>query len=107
MISATAESSKQIALLHFLSAALQVMPGQLCCDTATAISLLCDSSTDEKVKTTGFLALEVLYASRRLYEFGDHIDTLIKHLLENPEMPEITSTGDSSFKSNQRIIAYI
>lgn len=107
VVSVQAESAKKIALLNFLSAALQVMPGQLCCDTATAISLLIDSSTDEKVKTAGFLALEVLYASRRLYEFGDHIETLMKHLLENPEMPEIVSTGDSSLKSNQRIIAYI
>jgi len=67
------------------------MPGQLCCDTATAVSRLIDSSTDEKVKTTGYLCLEVLYASRRLQEFGDHIETLIKHLLENPEMPDLTS----------------
>lgn len=73
--------SRQIALLHFLSAALQVMPGQLCCDTATAVSRLIDSATDDKVKTTGYLTLEVLYASRRLHEYGDHIDTLLRHLL--------------------------
>ena len=90
MLSLTAESARQIALLHFLSAALQVMPGQLCCDTATAVSQLIDASADEKVKTTGYLCLEVLYASRRLHEFGDHIDTLIKHLLESPEMPDLT-----------------
>ena len=72
------------------------MPGQLCCDTATAISRLIDSSTDEKVKTTGYLTLEVLYASRRLTEYGDHIDTLMRHLLENPEMPELTASGEQS-----------
>ncbi len=83
------------------------MPAQICCDTATAISRLIDSSADEKVKTTGYLTIEVLYASRRLHEFGDHIDTLMKHLLENPEMPEISATGEQSVQSNQRIIAYI
>lgn len=99
-VSAQAESARKIALLNFLSAALQVMPGQLCCDTASAINLLIDSSADENVKTTGFLTLEVLYASRRLYEFGDHIDNMMRHLLDNPEMPEITATGESSLKSN-------
>ena len=83
------------------------MPSQLCCDTASAISRLIDSSTDEKVKTTGYLALEVLYASRRLHEFGDHIDMLMRHLLSNPELPEIAATGAHSTQSNQRIIAYI
>lgn len=91
-----AQIARQLALLNFLSAALQVMPGQLCCDTATAISRLIDSSTDEKVKTTGYLTLEVLYASRRLTEYGDHIDTLMRHLLENPEMPELTASGEQS-----------
>ena len=99
-MSQTAQTARQLALLHFLSAALQVMPSQLCCDTATAISRLIDSSTDEKVKTTSYLTLEVLYASRRLTEYGDHIDTLMRHLLENPEMPELTASGEHSTQSN-------
>lgn len=66
-----------------------------------------DGATEEKVKTTGYLTLEVLYASRRLFEHGDHIDTLIRHLLSNPEMPDLTSAGNQSMQSNQRIIAYI
>ena len=72
---------------------------------ATAVSRLIDASTDESVKTNGYLTLEVLYASRRLYEFGDHIDGLMRGLLENPEMPDLSAT--SSLMSNQRIIAYI
>ena len=83
------------------------MPGQLCCDTATAVSRLIDSATDDKVKITGYLTLEVLYAGRRLREFGDHIDQLMRHLLENPEMPDITASGETSIQSNQRIIAYM
>ena len=79
------------------------MPGSLCCDTANSISRLIDATADEKVKTQAYLTLEVLYASRRLTEFGDHIDTLIRHLLENPELPEIQDMkdlGGSNIQSN-------
>ena len=106
-VSQTAESARQLALLNFLAAALQIMPGQLCCDMASAVSRLIDSSIDEKVKTTSFLTLEVLYASRRLSEYGDHIESLMRHLLENPEVPELTPAGVPSTQSNQRIIAYV
>lgn len=82
------EDSQRVLLLNFLSAAMQIMPAQICCDSATAISRLIDQTLDEKVKTTAYLSLEVLYASRRLSEFGDHIEGLIRHLLENPEMPD-------------------
>ena len=81
------------------------MPGQLCCETATAVSSLIDASADEKVKTNGYLTLEVLYASRRLSEFGDHIDTIMRHMLSNPEMPDLAA--ENEMLSNQRIIAYI
>lgn len=57
---------KQIATLNFLSAAVQVVPVQLCCDLANAITKLIDRSVDNKVKKTAYLTLEVLYASRRL-----------------------------------------
>jgi hypothetical protein len=79
---------KQIATLNFLSAAVQVVPVQLCCDLASAITKLIDRSVDNKVKKTAYLTLEVLYASRRLTQSGDHIEVLIRHLLENPELPE-------------------
>ena len=53
------------------------------------------------------MTLEVLYASRRLSEYGDHIESLMRHLLENPEVPELTPAGVPSTQSNQRIIAYV
>ena len=101
------EHEKQVLLLHFLSAALQIMPAQLCCDTATTISRLIDSSVDENVKTTAYLTLEVLYASRRLNEFGDHIETLLRHLLENPELPDLEEMREAGSQANKRIVAYI
>lgn len=79
---------KQLALLQFLAAALQVMPEGSCCDTATKITRLIDSSVMDQIKTQAYLTLEVLYASRRLASFGDHITILLKNLLNSPEMPE-------------------
>ena len=38
---------KQIALLNFLAAALQVMPEESCCDTATKITRLIDSTAND------------------------------------------------------------
>ena len=82
-------TAKQMALLHFLSAALQVMPGQMCCDTANSIISLLHSSTEPKIRTTCYLTLEVVYASRRLYEHGDHMDSVIRQLVGNPEMADL------------------
>jgi hypothetical protein len=79
---------KQIKLLNFLAAALQVMPEETCCNIATKLLVLISGSTDDKVKTQAYLTLEVLYASRRLNSFGDHITILLKNLLESPELPE-------------------
>jgi hypothetical protein len=99
---------RQIATLNFLSAAVQVVPVQLCCDLATAITKLIDRSVDNKVKKTAYLTLEVLYASRRLTQSGDHIEVIIRHLLENPELPEAASAaGSQDQEQTQRIVAYI
>jgi hypothetical protein len=74
----------------------------MCCDLASLITRLIDSSVDDQVKKTAYLTLEVLYASRRLSSHGDHIDTILRHLLKNPEMPEIQgTTGASDNFSNQ------
>jgi hypothetical protein len=64
------------------------MPEESCCDTATKITRLIDSCANDDVKTQAYLTLEVLYASRRLSSFGDHITVLLRHLLNSPEMPE-------------------
>lgn len=42
---------KHLQLLNFLAASLQVMPEESCCDTATKITRLIDSSANEQVKT--------------------------------------------------------
>lgn len=82
-------------MLQFLAAALQVMPEESCCDTATKVIRLIDSSAMDQVKTQAYLTLEVLYASRRLSAFGDHITVTLSHLLNNPEMPESVKTNQS------------
>jgi len=79
---------KQTALMQFLAAALQVMPEESCCDTATKVLRLIEGSSIDQVKTQAYLTLEVLYASRRLSAFGDHITILLKNMLNTPEMPE-------------------
>ena len=71
------------------------MPEESCCDTATKITRLIDSSANDQVKTQAYLTLEVLYASRRLSAFGDHITVLLKHLLASPEMPETFSQSQN------------
>lgn len=70
-----------------------MVPVQLCCDLASSITKLIDRSSDDKVKKTAYLTLEVLYASRRLIQNGDHIEGVIRHLLENPELPEAVDTN--------------
>ena len=79
---------KHLALLNFLAGALQVMPEESCCDTASKIQRLVDCCVNQQVKTQAYLTLEVLYASRRLSSFGDHITVLLRHMLNSPEMPE-------------------
>jgi hypothetical protein len=64
------------------------MPEEACCDTATKIATFVEGSTSEKVKIQCYLTIEVLYASRRLSAFGDHITTYLRNLLNSPEMPE-------------------
>lgn len=55
------------------------------------------------------MSLEVLYASRRLSEFGDHIEGLIRHLLENPEMPDFENLRQAGHQvpTHASIIAYM
>jgi hypothetical protein len=73
-----------------------VVPVSLCCDLATSITKLIDQTVDEKVKKTAYLTLEVLYASRRLTACGDHIEGVVRHLLENPELPEVMDNQDKA-----------
>ena len=89
------------------------MPSDMCCDISNKILRLVLSVPDSQVRTTAYLALEVLYASRRLHAFGDHVETTLKQLLENPELPDVaeenTDMNNSLVKSfdDQRVVAYI
>ena len=76
------------------------MPEESCCDTATKITRLIAGSPLDQVKTQAYLTLEVLYASRRLSAFGDHITTLLKNLLNSPEIPEQYTQAQAHVKHN-------
>lgn len=65
------------------------MPSDMCCDISNKILRLVASVHDAQVRTVAYLALEVLYASRRLNAFGDHVETTLRQLLENPELPDM------------------
>jgi hypothetical protein len=54
---------------------------------------LIDQTVDDKVKKTAYLTIEVLYASRRLTQNGDHIEVVLRHMLENPELPDSEDNG--------------
>jgi hypothetical protein len=71
-----------------------MMPEEACCDTADKILRLISGQSNDQVKTQAYLTLEVLYASRRLSAFGDHITKMLKNLLENPEMPDGMDTSE-------------
>lgn len=51
----------------------------------------------------------MLYASRRLSAFGDHITTLLKNQLNSPEIPESYTHAQAHVKHNidQRVVSYI
>lgn len=51
------------------------------------------TTTSNTVKTTAYLTLEVLYASRKLTSQGDHIDSILRSLFENMEMPDVEELG--------------
>jgi len=84
------------------------MPADFCCDYATSITRLLDVSTDSQVKTTAYLTIEVLYASRRLDSFGDHTELTLKHLIENPELADVTDSVEAKQEfSFQRVVAFM
>jgi hypothetical protein len=97
-------SNKTILVLNFLAAALQLMPISLCCDIDTKIVRL-TSLEDSQLKTHSYLTLEVLYASRRFFNNPEHVEQILRQLLDNQEVL-------SAFKQNResdemRIISYI
>jgi hypothetical protein len=57
------------------------------------VRLVEKTTTSNTVKTTAYLTLEVLYASRKLTSQGDHIDSILRSLFENMEMPDVEELG--------------
>lgn len=65
-IEGCANPQRQMKLLQFLAAALQLMPEEHCCEVANQIIRLVTGQQNDQVRTQAYLTLEVLYASRRL-----------------------------------------
>jgi hypothetical protein len=77
-----------------LAAAVQVVPEDVCCLIATQLVRLVEkTTTTAAVKTTAYLTIEVMYASRKLTSQGDHIDSILRSLFENMEMPDVEELG--------------
>ena len=74
----TGTSSKTLLVFNFLSAGLQVMPISLCCEMSNKIVSLATCSEDAAIKTHAYLTLEVLYASRRFNQSGDHLEHTLR-----------------------------
>jgi len=83
------------------------MPEETCCDVASKLLRLISGSTNDQVKTQAYLTLEVLYASRRTNQFGDHITILLKSLLEAPELPDAFDSKEKLGHGDQRVVSYI
>ena len=58
------------------------MPLSLCADLDTKILRL-TSVDDPVLKTRAYLTLEVLYASRRFHSQTEHVEQMLRQMLEN------------------------
>ena len=57
------------------------------------VRLVEKTTTSHSVKTLAYLTLEVMYASRKLTSQGDHIDSILRSLFENMELPDVEELG--------------
>jgi len=92
--------TRQLQCLRFLAAGFQIMPENICCTMATQITKLVamhtetgESAVSNQIKTTAYLTLEVLYASRRTISQGDHINSILRQLFDHMELPEVQEIG--------------
>ena len=95
-------------VLNFLAAALQLMPLSLCADIDTKILRL-TSIDDSNLKTRTYLTLEVLYASRRFHSSLEHVELMLRNLLENQETLSAFKAGmfAGGEQEEMRVISYI
>jgi len=122
LIADSANETRQTTLLKFLAAGVQVVPEDICCIMASQLVRLVEkTTTSHSVKTLAYLTLEVMYASRKLTSQGDHIDSILRSLFENMELPDVEELGQqdkdedmvgvtntfANNQSEQRVVAYI
>ena len=93
-------------ILNFLAAALQLMPLSLCADLDAKILRL-TSVDDASLKTHAYLTLEVLYASRRFHSNIEHVELMLRSMLENQEVLSAMQRGGASDAEEMRVVAYI
>jgi len=95
-------------VLNFLAAALQLMPLSLCADIDLKVLRL-TSIDDSTLKTRAYLILEVLYASRRFHSNSEHVEQMLRLLLENQETLSAFRGGmfSGGEAEEMRVIAYI
>lgn len=95
-------------VLNFLAAALQLMPLSLCADIDSKILRL-TSVEDSTLKTRAYLTLEVLYASRRFNSNSEHVEQILRSLLENQET--LSAFRGGMFSGGEieemRVVSYI
>lgn len=107
-----------LKVLSFLSGALQLVPLDLCAGLTPQI-LSFSEIQDPKIKLNSYLALEVLFASRRFGSDGEHglvgVKTL-KQLLDKAEMLSLVEYHDDQEgaqnvkfdkQDEMRVVAYI
>lgn len=80
------------------------MPIQHCCDISTKIIRL-TSIEDSDIKTHAYLTLEILYASRRFTNMQDHIESVLRQLLDNQEV--LSQMRGLVQEDEARIISYL
>jgi hypothetical protein len=97
-------------VLNFLAAAFQLMPLTVCADIDMKVLRLA-AVEESNLKTHAYLTLEVLYASRRFHSNLDHVEQMLKSMLENQEVlsgyrgsTQMMTQGEHE---EMRVIAYI
>jgi len=70
------------------------------------IVALATCSEDASIKTHAYLTLEVLYASRRFKQSGDHLEHTLRQLLDGSEVLTQAADGIADGQEN-RVISYM
>lgn len=85
------------------------MPLPLCADLDLKVLRL-SSVDDPSLKTRAYLTLEVLYASRRFHSSVDHVESVLRQMLENQEVLSGfrgATVMTFSEAEEMRVIAYV